>query len=162
MAEGSGGADDVRKDARNPDGAFVGFTRLMGLRLTRVDEQQVDAELTVTPEHYQPMGIVHGGVYCAMVETVCSVAGYVHSSKAGQFVVGVDNTTSFLKATRAGVLRAVAKPITIGRRTHLWEASVHDDQGNLVASGRVRLMAVEAGAMLGGAAAGIASEPPKR
>jgi len=152
MAEGRGEAD-----ARDPESAQVGFMRLMGLTLTRIDEQQVDAELTVRPEHYQPMGIVHGGVYCAMVETVCSVAGYVHASKSGNFVVGVDNQTSFLKATRSGVLRASARPLSIGRRTHLWEATIHDEQGKLVATGRVRLMAVEAGAQLGGAAAGLAA-----
>lgn len=140
--------------------ADVGFGRLMGLRLTHVSEQEVRAELTVAPKHYQPMGIVHGGVYCAIVETVCSIGGYTHSKKRGMLVVGVDNQTSFLKATRSGVLRAVGRPLSVGRRTQLWEANIHDEQDNLVSTGRVRLLAVDPGANLGGQGAGV--RPPEK
>jgi len=160
MGQGTGDAKDMRATSEDPKGAMVGFTSLMGLSLVSIDEQQVVAELTVGPQHYQPMGIVHGGVYCSIVETICSVGAYVHASKRGNFVVGVDNQTSFLKATRSGLLRATARPISVGRRTQLWEANIHDAEGTLISTGRVRLMAVEAGAMLGGQGAGLASSSP--
>ncbi|HVZ33574.1 MAG TPA: PaaI family thioesterase [Polyangiaceae bacterium] len=131
----------------------------MGLTYVSIAEQEVVAELVVTPMHYQPMGVVHGGVYCSIVETVCSVGAFLHSSKRGLFVVGVDNQTSFLKATRAGTLRATARPLSVGRRTQLWEANIHNRDGALVATGRVRLVAVEPGSNLGGRNAGeLASE----
>src|SRR3954452_24191158 len=56
-----------------------GFNQALNLSFVRANENEVVAELTITPEHHQPMGIVHGGVYCAMVETVCSVGGYLAS-----------------------------------------------------------------------------------
>jgi 1,4-dihydroxy-2-naphthoyl-CoA hydrolase len=136
-----------------------GLGTLLDLTLISVGEQEVIAELPVSPKHHQPMGIVHGGVYCAIVETVCSVGGYMHASKRGNYVVGVDNHTSFLKATRTGTLRAVAKPLSVGRRTQLWEAEIRNEKGELVATGRVRLIAVEADSNLAGAKAGPTVKP---
>jgi 1,4-dihydroxy-2-naphthoyl-CoA hydrolase len=130
-----------------------GWSQANDLTLVAVSDTEVIAELTISSKHHQPMGIVHGGVYCGIVETVCSVGGYMNASKHGNFVVGVDNHTSFLKATRAGILRAVARPLSVGRRTQLWEAEVRDESGALVATGRVRLISVEAGANLAGAPA---------
>lgn len=135
----------------------MGWTQQMDLRFVSIAEDEVVAELAVTDKHYQPMGIVHGGVYCSMVETVCSVGAYVHASKRGLMVVGVDNQTSFLKATRTGTLRASARPLSAGRRTQLWEANIHDDKGALVSTGRVRLICLEPDSNLAGQTAGTLS-----
>ena len=132
----------------------TGFTQLIDLRFVSIAESEVVAELPVSPKHYQPMGIVHGGVYCSMIETVCSVGAHVHASKLGLMVVGVDNQTSFLKATRSGVLRASARPLAVGRRTQLWEASIQDEKNRLIATGRVRLICLEPEHNLAGQAAG--------
>jgi uncharacterized protein (TIGR00369 family) len=127
-----------------------GFNTLLGLELLSASSEEVVAQLVVGPSHHQPWGIVHGGVYCAVVETVCSVGGQVSLGPSGGYVVGVDNHTSFLKATRNGVLRASARPLAKSKRTQLWEANIRNEGGELVASGRVRLMVVDAGKMLAG------------
>jgi uncharacterized protein (TIGR00369 family) len=64
--------------------------------------------------------------------------------------VGLENHTSFLRAVRSGKLTGVAKPIARGRRSHVWEANVSDEAGRLVASGRVRMMILEADAEVAG------------
>lgn len=128
----------------------AGFDTLIGLELVAAAAHEVVAQLVVRPEHQQPWGIVHGGVYCAIVETVCSVGGQVSLGPGAGFVVGVDNHTSFLKATRDGVLRASARPLAKSKRTQLWEANILNEAGELVASGRVRLMVVEQGKVLAG------------
>lgn len=138
----------------------MGLMQLIDLRFVSISESEVVAELPVSAKHYQPMGIVHGGVYCSMVETVCSVGAHVHASKLGLMVVGVDNQTSFLKATRSGTLRAAARPLSVGRRTQLWEASIHDEKSRLVATGRVRLICLPPEQNLAGQAAGTLSETP--
>ena len=151
-------AESKTKGLDEPTGPFQGgLTQLIDLNIITITEEEVVAELAVSPKHYQPMGIVHGGVYCAMVESVCSIGAFVHANKRGNYVVGVDNQTSFLKATRTGTLRAVGKPLNVGKRTQLWEANIYNEQGALVSTGRVRLIALEAGAPLAGAAAGPAS-----
>jgi len=132
----------------------MGWVSQMDMHFVSIAESEVVAELTVSEKHYQPMGIVHGGVYCSMVETVCSVGAHLHASKLGLMVVGVDNQTSFLKATRTGNLRASARPLVTGRRTQLWEANIHDGEGKLIATGRVRLVCLEPTSNLAGQVAG--------
>ena len=127
-----------------------GLTSLIGLEITSIKEGEVVAELVVGPQHHQPMGIVHGGVYCAIVETICSMGAFVYASKRGNTVVGLDNQTSFLKATRTGKLRPVATPLTAGARTLLWEANIHNEAGELVSTGRVRLLCIDASKKIAG------------
>jgi uncharacterized protein (TIGR00369 family) len=135
--------------------SMQGFNAALGIRLLKVEAGEVRAELPVSAHHHQPWGIVHGGVYCAFIETVCSVGAQVTLTPGSGFVVGVDNHTSFLKATRSGTLRALARPLAVGGRTQLWEANVENEQGELVATGRVRLMVVPAGKTLAGEPAGV-------
>jgi len=134
-----------------------GFNDAVGLKLIETSGSKVVAELVVTSQHHQPWGIVHGGVYCAVVETVCSIGAQLALAEGSGFIVGVDNHTSFLKATRSGTLRAVAQPLSRGRRTQLWEANIQNEQGELVATGRVRLMVIDSGKPLAGETAALKS-----
>ena len=81
--------------------------------------------LDVGPQHAQPDGIVHGGVYCAMVETAASVAGSLWFGERGH-VVGVHNATDFLRAVRSGLLTATATPVHRGRSSQLWQVVIED------------------------------------
>lgn len=114
-----------------------------GLWFTRVTRTEVVAEMTVRPEHLQAYGIVHGGMHSAIIETLASVGAAVNAMPDGKSVVGLENHTSFIRAVRGGKLRAVAKPITRGRRSHVWEATVYDEQDKVAATGRVRLLVLE-------------------
>lgn len=101
-------------------------------------------EWEVGPQHHQPMGIVHGGVYCAAIESVCSIGATIDASERfGRRAVGLENHTSFIRAVRSGKLRAVATPVTRGRNTQVWEAKVTNEAGELLATGRVRLYCLE-------------------
>ena len=79
----------------------------------------------------------------------------VYAAQHGKTAVGLDNHTSFLKAVRHGRLIATATPISRGKRVQLWEGVVKDDEGALVATGRVRLMAIEDGRSMGGEPIGV-------
>ncbi|HZA50903.1 MAG TPA: PaaI family thioesterase [Myxococcaceae bacterium] len=126
------------------------WTRANGVRVTRATRDEVRAEMEIRPEHLQSYGIVHGGVHCALIETIASIGAAIHAIPEGKSAVGLENHTSFLRAVRSGRLRAVAKPLTRGRRSHVWEGSVYDDQERLVASGRVRLLILEPDTELAG------------
>jgi len=116
----------------------------MGVQLTKVTGDEVVAEWTVESRHKQPAGLVHGGVHCGVIESVCSVGGHFRAAPNGQTVVGVENHTSFVRAVKSGKLRATGKPLQVGRRAQLWEANIVDEEGRLVATGRVRLFCVDA------------------
>lgn len=134
-----------------------GWVHATGLRLLSASSEEVTAEWDVGPEHLQAYGVVHGGVHAGVIETIASVGAGVTALPRGQNVVGLENHTSFIRAVRGGRLRATARPLTRGRRTQLWEANITDEEGRLVASGRVRLLCLEQEAALGGAAVELPS-----
>ena len=92
----------------------------------------------VRPELHQPSGILHGGVYCTVVETVGSMGGTLWLGDRGS-VVGVSNQTDFLRAVREGELIAVGTPVHRGRSQQLWQVEITDAEGRLVSRGQVRL-----------------------
>jgi len=127
-----------------------GFNNAMGLMFTKATPDEYVAEIEITGHHMQPYGLVHGGVYAGMIETMCSTGAALTVWEEDKSTVGLENNTSFLKAVRNGRLRCTARPLVKGKRSHVWEASIHDDKNRLVAVGRVRLMVLESGAAVDG------------
>jgi len=123
-----------------------GMAQALGLELMSASADEVIVEWDITPAQHQPMGIVHGGVHCAVIETVCSLsAGLAASQREPSMVaVGLENHTSFIRGVRSGRLRAVATPVTRGRTTQVWEATVRNEEGAVLARGTVRLLNVRA------------------
>jgi uncharacterized protein (TIGR00369 family) len=117
-----------------------GFDAELGLKYHDVTPDGGRAQLTITDKLLQPWGIVHGGVYCAIVESLASVSGHVWLSEhGGGTVVGVNNNTDFLRAIKSGTVTAVSEPIHRGRRQQLWLITITDEDDRLVARGQVRL-----------------------
>ncbi len=129
--------------------AVPGWDKEMGIRILTAGPDEVTCEWEIAPKHHQAYGIVHGGVHCGVIETLASIGAALVASPRGQRVVGLENSTSFVRAVRSGKLRARATPVTRGRTTQVWEASVRDEQGRLVAQGRVRLLCVDGERPLG-------------
>lgn len=127
-----------------------GYNTAQGLVFVKADPDEFVAEIHVGPRHHQPYGLVHGGVYAGMIEAVCSTGATLTVMGENKSAVGLENTTSFLRAVRSGILRCSATPLFLGKRSHVWEARVVDGDGRLVATGRVRLMILESGAQAGG------------
>lgn len=115
-----------------------GFAELLGLELVDTSAEGVILRWKVRPELLQPWGILHGGVHCSVVETAASIAGALWFGERGQ-VVGVANSTDFLRPVREGVLTARATPIHRGRSQQLWLVEITDESERLVARGQVRL-----------------------
>jgi 1,4-dihydroxy-2-naphthoyl-CoA hydrolase len=116
----------------------TGLVKLLGMHFVEATPDVVRLSWEVNPDHFQPYGIVHGGVYCAAVETAASIGASLWFGERGQ-VVGVSNQTDFLRAVREGTLTATASPIHRGRSQQLWMVEIVDEQSRLVARGQVRL-----------------------
>ena len=119
----------------------VGLIRLLGIHVEEASGDRVVLACPVTPDLFQPYGLVHGGVHATLAETAASVAGALWFADRGK-VVGVSNHTDFLRAVRGGELRAEATPLARGRTTQLWQVEIGDGQGRLVAHAKVRLQNV--------------------
>jgi 1,4-dihydroxy-2-naphthoyl-CoA hydrolase len=132
-----------------------GFEVALGMTFTRASADEVEVEVPVRPDVLQPYGLVHGGVYSSIIETAASVGAALFAMRSGQTTVGLENTTSFLRAVRSGKLIAVARPLHRGRTTQVWEVEVRNDEGKVAATGRVRLLCLEPGAAVAGEAVGV-------
>ena len=127
-----------------------GFERALGLLFTKVTPDELQCEVPVGPQLLQPYGLVHGGVYAAIVETLASAGAALHAMSLGKTSVGLENTTSFVRAVRAGTLVATGKPVHNGKTSSVWEVAIVDDDGKLAATGRVRTISLERGAQIAG------------
>lgn len=115
-----------------------GLNTVLGFELDEASPDRVVMSWTVGPQHLQPYGIVHGGVYCAVIESSASIGAALWFGERGK-VVGALNHTNFLRAVREGRLTATATPIHRGRSQQLWLVLVSDEEGRDVARGEVRL-----------------------
>lgn len=132
---------DPTPDSRlTPDS---GFTATLGIRFDEVTEDRVALSMDVTPAVLQPYGIVHGGVWCSLVETAASVAAAAWYGERGR-VVGVANQTDFIRAVGSGTVGAVATPVHRGRTQQLWLVEIRDEQSRLAARGQVRIQNIPA------------------
>jgi 1,4-dihydroxy-2-naphthoyl-CoA hydrolase len=123
--------------------APTGWVKEMGLRFVEATPERVVATIEITERHHQGYGIVHGGVHSGVIETLASVGGHLFAAQSGRAVAGLENHTSFIRAIRNGRLTATATPLTRGRRSQVWQCDIVDEEGRLVATGRVRLHTFE-------------------
>jgi 1,4-dihydroxy-2-naphthoyl-CoA hydrolase len=127
----------------DPPSQIAGLDRLLGFGLQEASADRVVLTWTITPDHWQPFGITHGGVYCAAVESAASVGAAYWFGDRGT-VVGVSNHTDFLRATSTGTATATATPIHRGRSQQLWLVEIADADGQALARGQVRLQNLSA------------------
>jgi 1,4-dihydroxy-2-naphthoyl-CoA hydrolase len=117
---------------------YVGLT---GIDLTDASTESCTGKLVINENHHQPYGVVHGGVYCTLIETLASTGGALWAIENGMAgCVGVSNQTDFIKAVSDGTLIGNATPIHRGRTQQLWQVTVtREEDQKLVARGQVRL-----------------------
>jgi len=113
-----------------------------GLVLDDVQRSHVTGWIDLGPEHHQPWGLVHGGVYTSAIETAASVGASTAAAEHGLVAVGVNNNTNFLRSKVSGRVGVRADAIQQGRTAQLWEVRIVDVDGRLVAIGQVRLQNV--------------------
>ena len=123
-----------------PFGEFpVGFDRLYGLEIVSMDDSEVHARVPVRPEILQPAGLVHGGVFASVAESITSIATWFAVRADEKIVVGQSNQTSFLRPIVSGTIHATARARHRGRSTWVWEVDITDDDDKLCALVRMTI-----------------------
>jgi uncharacterized protein (TIGR00369 family) len=111
--------------------SLPGFDGMYGLELLQITGEEVRAQVRVRDDLKQPMGLVHGGVYAAIAESMASIATAVAVSRDGHIATGLSNQTSFLRPITGGTIHAVGTRKHAGRTTWVWEVEMSDDDGRL-------------------------------
>lgn len=116
-----------------------GLNELIGLKLDARSGDEVRAHVEIDARHLQPAGLVHGGVYAAIAETVASVGTLIGTGEE-KMVAGLSNLTSFLRPVFTGdTVSAVGVPRHRGRTTWVWEVDLTDSRDRLCATTRVTI-----------------------
>jgi 1,4-dihydroxy-2-naphthoyl-CoA hydrolase len=138
----------VPRLVETPFGDFpVGFDRLYGLEILSIDEDEVRSQVRVRDELLQPAGLVHGGVFASMAESMTSMATWLAVRGEGKSAQGLSNQTSFLRPIIEGTIHATARRRHRGRTTWVWEVDITDDQDRLCAVVRMTVAVREAPAV---------------
>jgi 1,4-dihydroxy-2-naphthoyl-CoA hydrolase len=110
-----------------------GFADEIGVEWIDFDPERARARIAVEPRHLQPGGIVHGGVYAALAESICSAATYFAVREDDMVALGMANSATFLRPISEGHVNAVARARQRGRTTWVWDCELSDDEGRVCA-----------------------------
>jgi 1,4-dihydroxy-2-naphthoyl-CoA hydrolase len=100
----------------------------LGIEFLEVGDDFIRARVPVDGRTLQPAGILHGGVSVVLAETLGS-CGAAFSAPRGHRAVGLDVNANHLRSVTSGWVTGIAKPVHIGRSTHVWQIDLADDQG---------------------------------
>jgi uncharacterized protein (TIGR00369 family) len=107
------------------------LAELLGIEILDPGPDPARARLAVKPAVCQPFGIVHGGTFAALAETLCSLATYQAVKDDGMLALGQSNQASFMRPISSGSVHAEARPRHRGRTTWVWDTEMTDDDGRL-------------------------------
>jgi uncharacterized protein (TIGR00369 family) len=116
-----------------------GFDGLYGLEIHGITEDEVTAQVPVRDDLKQPAGLVHGGVFASIAESMTSIGTWLAVRDDGFTAQGLSNQTSFLRPIVGGTIHAIARRRHRGRTTWVWEVEISDDQQRLCALVRMTI-----------------------
>ncbi|MEQ8237629.1 MAG: hotdog fold thioesterase [Cyclobacteriaceae bacterium] len=115
----------------------------LGIEFTGISESTITAKMPVDERTKQPMGLLHGGASVVLAETLGSVASSVILEGKNQFAVGLEINANHIKSAKEGYVWGTTKAIHLGKRTHIWEIIIKNDQDELVAISRLTVAVID-------------------
>ena len=105
--------------------------------LTEIGDDFVRATMPVDARTHQPYGLLHGGASVALAETLGSIGSMLCCDPETERAVGIDINANHVRAVTTGRVTGTARPLHIGRSTHVWEIRIEDEAGKLVCISRL-------------------------
>ena len=115
---------------------------LVGMRVTHAEPRRLVGEITMRPELTQLLGYIHGGALMTLMDTAAGMASALNL-EPGQGFMTVEFKVNFLRSVRQGRVTAEAAAVHIGRRTHVWQVTAHDEQGRQLALASLTQLVIE-------------------
>ncbi len=109
----------------------------LGIEFTEVGTDYLKATMPVDDRTKTPMGLLHGGASVALAETLGSVASTLLIDHQTQAVVGLEINANHVKSAREGLVTGTARAVHVGRRTHIWDIRIVNEEDRLVCISRL-------------------------
>ncbi len=110
----------------------------LGIEFLEIGDDFIRARVPVDSRTAQPYGLLHGGVSVVLAETLGS-CGAVCAIAPGYRAVGLDINANHIKGSTSGWVTGIARPVHIGRTTHVWQIDLHNDAGELTCVSRITM-----------------------
>ena len=117
----------------------TGFDEDIGVEWINLDPDDARARIRVEPRHLQPNGVVHGGVYASLAESISSASTYGAVRDDGMVAFGQANNATFVRPITGGHVNASARTRRRGRSIWIWDVELTDDDGDLCALVRMTI-----------------------
>ncbi len=135
----------------NPDVTLESLNKLsantmvshLGIEFTRIGDDFIEAKMPVDSRTQQPLGLLHGGASVTLAETLGSIAATCCVDRETQYCVGLDINANHIKSAKTGYVFGVTKPIHIGKRTHVWEIRIVNEQKELICISRITMAVID-------------------
>jgi len=114
----------------------------LDMRIEAWDDSSLTASMVVDRRTHQPMGLLHGGASVALAETVGSIASMLCVDRSRFYCVGQEINANHLRGVRSGRVTAVARPLHLGRSSHVWDIRLSDEEGRLTCVSRLTVAVV--------------------
>lgn len=111
----------------------------LGIELTEVGEDFLAGRMPVDARTRQPAGVLHGGVSVVLAETLASWAASYVVDPARFHCVGQEINANHVRAAESGWVYGVARPLHLGRSSHVWDVRIHDEAQRLICVSRVTM-----------------------
>ena len=121
------------------DAVPSGFADEIGVEWLNLDPEGARARIAVDKRHLQPYGIVHGGVYSSLAESLTSAATHEAVKNGGKVPMGQASDTSYLRPITDGHVNALATARHRGATTWIWDVELSDDEGRVCALSRMTI-----------------------
>jgi 1,4-dihydroxy-2-naphthoyl-CoA hydrolase len=115
----------------------------LGIEFTGIGADFIEAKMPVDHRTQQPLGLLHGGASVALAETLGSVAATFCVDTKTHYCVGLDINANHVKGVKTGFVYGITKPLHIGKKTHVWEIRITNEEKELVCVSRITMAVID-------------------
>jgi len=115
----------------------------IGIEFTQVGDNFIEAKMPVDQRTQQPLGLLHGGASVTLAETLGSVAAFCCIDNSTKYCVGLDINANHIKSARSGYVYGMVSPAHIGKKTHVWEIRIVNEEKELICISRITMAIID-------------------
>lgn len=122
---------------------MTGLVPHLGIELTECGADFLKGRMPVDERTRQPFGLLHGGASVVLAETLASVGSAATIDLTRKICVGLEINANHLRGVKSGWVTGVARPVHLGRTTHVWDIRIVDETERLVCISRCTVAIVD-------------------
>lgn len=115
----------------------------LGIEFTEWTEDSLTATMPVTAKTHQPLGLLHGGASVVLAETIGSYGSMLIIDQTDYTIVGLEVNANHLRSVKSGWVKGVGKPVHIGRKTHVWEIKIYNEDDKIICISRLTVAVIK-------------------